>query len=175
MEEIDTLRSILPSFYNERLDEVERAFIEQSASANGLADFITTSYPTPSGTEESVMSTGSKPLRLLKFWFAGCYPCLWQQPHEAELLANYPEVDLVYVAHSTEKSAWQEYLDEHQPPTDLQLYVPQKERAVIKASAGTTGAPTYVMVDDQGEIVCRPCPKPSDSLLSEMIVGALER
>jgi hypothetical protein len=37
----------------------------------------------------------------------------------------------------------------------------------------TTGAPTCVMVNAQGETICRPCPKPSDPLLGTMIEEAL--
>jgi hypothetical protein len=37
----------------------------------------------------------------------------------------------------------------------------------------TTGAPTCLMVNAQGETICRPCPKPSDPLLGTMIEEAL--
>ncbi len=173
MENIDTLRTLLPQAYLKKIDEIERHIIASTASKNGLANFLNTPYATPSGKEQSVMALADKPLRLLKFWFAGCYPCLVQQPYETELLAKYPEVDLIYVAHNTEKEVWKKYLVKHQPPATLQLYVPQKNKSEIKASAGTTGAPTYVMVDDVGKMICRPCPKPNDPLLGKMVEAAL--
>lgn len=173
MEIIDTLRKSLPEAYRRRLDTIERRAIELAASPNGLAEFIKTEFEDPNGEIKSVAGLTTKPLRLLKFWFAGCYPCILQQPHEEKIIANYPDVDLVYVAHSTDPGQWQPYLDRHRPPTDLQLYVPLKKRALIEAAAGTTGAPTYVMISAAGETICRPCPKPEDPLLGKMIAEAL--
>lgn len=174
MENMDTLLSLLPEAYRNKLAKIQREAIAAAASEHGLVNFIETTYDTPEGGEASVNELGTKPLRLLKFWFAGCMPCLIQQPNEAELLAKHPEVDLIYIAHNTDKEEWEKYLVRHKPPTALQLYVPLKERTAIQSAAGTTGAPTYVMVDDAGEMICRPCPKPSDPLLDKIIEGALE-
>ena len=112
------------------------------------------------------LSNRGAPVTLYKFWFEGCYPCLVQQPHEAELLAKFPDLGLEYVAFKTARDRWQPYLDRHEPPTDHHWFVPVDWPL-------RSGAPTYVLVDREGEVRCRSCPKPSDPLLGRMIREAL--
>jgi thiol-disulfide isomerase/thioredoxin len=175
MENIESLYAILPPHYQKALDGIEQEAIDRTASLNGLADFMKTPLLTSSDEKRQPNTLSEKPLRLLKFWFAGCYPCLIEQPHEQELLAAYPDVDLIYINYSTSKDVWLEYLKKHQPPAHFQLHIPGMRTKLVRSAAGTTGAPTYLMVDMEGETVCRPCPKPSDPLLGEIIEEELRK
>ncbi|MEL7162470.1 MAG: hypothetical protein AAFN92_17060, partial [Bacteroidota bacterium] len=158
MELIDTLKTLLPDSYLAALASIEETALARATSPDGLTNFLTTSWLTPTGDEMAPGLRSERPLRLLKFWFAGCYPCLVQQPHERELLAAYPDVELIYVVHSTKEDQWLTYLEKHTPPAARHFFV--KKTDSVLAAAGTTGAPTYVMIDAAGEIICRPCAKP---------------
>lgn len=175
MENIDTLRQTLPAGHQAKLTKIEAAAIARSAGDNGFPEFLSTPLANPAGAFVQPAELTDKPLRLYKFWFAGCYPCLVQQPFEAALLAKYPQVELIYVVHNTAPDDWQSYLTMHTPPAGHQLYTDGNQIGLVKSAAGTTGAPTYVMADKDGELVCRPCPKPSDELLGEMIERATGR
>jgi len=166
---IDTLLSTLPEAYQNKLNDIADEQARKVLAENDISDFLSTPLLTSSGDTVAPANLGSGALRLYKFWFAGCYPCLVQQPEEAELLADHPEVDLVYVAFNTERDYWPTYLARHQPPTDLHLYATLGQNELIRSAAGRLGAPTYVMTDAGGATICRPCPKPSDPLLREMI------
>lgn len=169
MENIDTLKGALSAEYLAVIDKTERSAIERSAAPNGMAELVAARLSLPDGTVAAASSLSEKPLRLYKFWFAGCYPCLVQQPYEEKLLSAHPDVELIYVVHSTAKKTWLSYLDEHQPPAGHQLFTGRSELDLVKAAAGTTGAPTYVMTDADGKVICRPCPKPNDPLLETMM------
>ncbi|MEO0734247.1 MAG: hypothetical protein AAFZ52_15535 [Bacteroidota bacterium] len=173
MELIDTLKALLPANYRQAVAQVEKTTREKATDPAGMVDFLTTNWLTPDGTEAAPGQRSERPLRLLKFWFAGCYPCLVQLPHERTLLSNHPEVELIYVAHNTKKAAWLTYLEEHAPPAEQQFLV--SDTKAVLAAAGTTGAPTYVLLDADGAIVCRPCPKPDDPLLAQTITKELAR
>ena len=166
-ETIDTLRASLPESYQAAVATIERSATAKSASEKGLLHLLVTDYQTPDGSRRSIGSSSERKFRLLKFWFAGCVPCLAQQPYERELLAAYPNVELIYVAHNTQPDTWRAYLEEHKPPAARQYLVPKQQTKEVLAAAGTTGAPTYVMVDANGQAVCQPCPKPSDPLLRQ--------
>jgi len=171
---IDTLLSTLPEAYQNKLNDIADEQARKVLAESDISDFLSTPLLASSGDTVTPVNLGSKPLRLYKFWFAGCYPCLVQQPDEVKLLATHPEVDLIYVAFNTEHDYWPTYLANHKPPTELHLYATLKQNDLVRSAAGRLGAPTYVMTDAAGETVCRPCPKPSDPLLREMIEGALE-
>ncbi len=168
-ESIDTLRASLPKTYQNAVTRIERSATARSASVAGLLKLLKSKYQTPDGSERAIGSTSERKFRLLKFWFAGCVPCLTQQPYERELLAAYPNVELIYVAHNTQPDTWRAYLDEHKPPAARQYLVPRGQTKEVLAAAGTTGAPTYVMVDATGAAVCQPCPKPSDPMLRQFL------
>lgn len=173
MQYMDTLRQVLPADYREAVARVERELQARNTSREGLTDFLTTPLATLADGEVAPAVYGSKKFRLYKFYFAGCTPCLWQMPDEEELLATYDNVDLLYVVHSTPEVAWRKYVDKYQPPATHHLRTKRDQIELIKGAAGSTGAPIYVLTDTEGEVICRPCPKPSDPLLAEIIAQHL--
>jgi hypothetical protein len=174
MENIDALYFTLPPAYQQALDVMERKANKRRVSTNGLTEFLTTPLLALDGTERDPGKVGKKPLRLFKFWFAGCTPCLKQQPYEKTLLATHLEIDLIYVVHSTDEEVWPKYLEKHQPPANYQLYVAKNQTKAVRQALGGLGAPSYLMLNADNEVVCQPCPKPSDPLLGEVINGAMK-
>ena len=166
---MDSLGASLPEAYRLTVAEIEQSATARSASAEGLLNLLDQEWETPAGKRRAIGAASDGELRLLKFWFAGCVPCLTEQPYELTLLAAYPEVELVYVAHSTTPDTWRKYLDRHKPPAQQQYLVSDTKLKTVVAAAGTTGAPTYILVDAAGAPVCQPCPKPSDPLLGQII------
>ncbi|CAH0998750.1 hypothetical protein LEM8419_00098 [Neolewinella maritima] len=168
-ENILKLKQHLPPAHLVTITDLERSTIARSTSIEGLQQFLESKWEIPNGSQQTIGKKGEMKFRLLKFWFAGCMPCLKEQPHEQKFLTEHPEVELIYVAHSTRPDTWKSYLEEHRPPTQRQYLIPHAGLKDVVAAAGTTGAPTYVLVDSDGSPVCQPCPKPSDPLLSDFV------
>ena len=168
VENMDRLLAELPTDYRGRLLElrtkVERAF----ATDDGHREFLNTPLATLDGREITPTALRSKPKTLFKFWFEGCRPCLIQQPDEEKLLAENPDLELIYVAFSTQKDRIPAYLDKHAPPATAHLYLPKTQTELVRKATGRTGAPTYLLVVGD-EVVCRNCPKPSDALFKDLL------
>ena len=75
----------------------------------------------------------------------------------------------MYVTHSTAGQVWPEYLAKHAPPAHRHFRVGSSQIKALTAAIGTTGAPTYVLLDGEGKAVALPAPKPEDPLLVELV------
>ena len=167
-ENMESMLEVLPNDYRAKLDRVAAELEAERATDDGDQVFLAHELVDLDGGRTTANAARRKPNTLFKFWFAGCKPCIMQQPAEAQLLQDYPDLEIVYVAFKTRKDIIPDYLAKHQPPTDRHLYLPMEETAVMRAATGRAAAPTYLLVMGE-EVVCRNCPNPSDASLEEML------
>ena len=166
---IDTLTASLPAAYREKIAAFADVVAKRNASEEGLRAFLDTPLENDLGASITPLDIRQKEKTLYKFWFAGCYPCIVQQPYERELLAAHPELEIVYVAYATDKDDWLPYLEAHDAPAMANLYVPEGQTELVQAALGRLGAPTYLLLDGAGEVICTSCPKPSDPAFRELL------
>ena len=164
VENIERLLNVLPEAYRSRLEQAQADFEEALASDDGDRVFLNTPLTNLAGETVTPGSARTKPFTLYKFWFEGCRPCLTQLPAEHALVAEYPDLEIVYVAFSTQKDRWPNYVDKHAPPASHHFFLPREQTEIVRQATGRVGAPTYLLVKND-EVVCRNCPKPSDALL----------
>lgn len=166
---IDALTASLPPAYREKIAAFSEEVAKRNSSDEGLRAFLDTPLENGAGEISTPLDIRRQPKTLYKFWFAGCYPCLLQQPAERELLAAYPDLEIVYVAYATDKENWLPYLKEHDAPATANLYVPEGQTKLVRDALGQLGAPTYLLLDATGEVVCSSCLKPSDPAFKELL------
>lgn len=167
---LDTLKAALRDDYRDEVNKIERGVLAARSDEKALRVLLATPFVNVAGDSVSPLAVREKDLTLYKFWFTNCVPCLVQQPAEKELLARYPELELVYLAYKTPEAEWLPYLEKHQPPTTQQLYLDGERDKLVQAGLGGFGAPQYLLVSgEEVEIICRSCPKPNDTALAEMI------
>ena len=166
---IDTLTASLPGAYRERVQVFADSVAASRRDDGALRAFLTTVFENESGELVTPLAVRRQPNTLYKFWFAGCYPCIVQQPHERELMDMYSDLEVVYVAFSTDKAQWLPYLEKHEAPASANLYVPEEQTELVRDALGRLGAPTYLLLDAAGEVSCVSCPKPSDPMLAELL------
>ena len=168
---MDTLLNAVPEDFRRRVLAYGEAFAA-SRDASGLQTLFTSRLREEHGDSVQVAEQRDSRLTLYKFWFAGCYPCIVQYPHERDLLTQYPELQMHTIAFETESEAWSAYLRNRRPPGGRHFFVAPEQSKLVEDALGGLGAPQYVLVGE-GEVICRSCPKPSDPLLAEKIEGAL--
>ena len=166
---IDTLIASLPSVYQASISAITEQVAARYSSSEGMQDFLVTPLESGSGRSVTPINIRRQPTTLYKFWFAGCTPCIKEQPYERDLLAQYPELEIVYVAFNTSKDNWLPYLDKHNAPASNNLYVPEGRNDLVQAALGQAGAPIYVLLDKNNRVRCRNCPKPSDPSLASLL------
>lgn len=167
---LDSLKAALPEDYRDEVNSIERKVLAARSDETALRVLLATPFVNTAGDSVSPLAIREKEITLYKFWFTGCVPCLIQQPAEEELLAQYPALEVVYLAYKTPEAEWLPYLEKHQPPTTQQLYLDRGRDKLVQAGLGGFGAPQYLLVSgEEVKIVCRSCPKPNDKALAEMI------
>ena len=168
---IDTLTASLPADYQERIRIFTDSIAASRRDDGALRAFLTTPFENEAGELVTPLAVRGRSKTLYKFWFAGCYPCIVQQPHERELMAEHPDLEVVYVAFSTDRERWLPYLKEHDAPASANLYVPEEQTEVVRDALGRLGAPIYLLLDADDEVRCVNCPKPDDPLLEGLLRG----
>ena len=125
----------------------------------------------------------------IDFWGTWCYPCLQEMPHSLELQEKFEgqPVEFFYVGLQSgddQLTTWKEFvtgqraldyapfLDQREYPgthllSDGQFNNPALKPFKIRA------APTYTLIDAQGNIVRANAPRPSSSEIEELIQGLL--
>lgn len=161
-------REILPADYVQQLDYIRDSINARISSDGAALKLLALPFASTSDTLTPLLHR-TKPYTLYKFWFPGCRPCVSQYPFERELLAEYPNLELVNVAYETRKDHWREYIQKNEMPGSQQLYLPKQKREAVRAALGMLGAPRYLMLGPGNKLACRNCPKPNDALLAKLI------
>lgn len=170
---------VLPASYAKRLNQIDQRLSELRTEQNSLNDtsqlltLLSTPFERRNLANGDLLNVRQKPLTLYKFWFAGCYPCLRLQPVEAELRKQYTDLEIISVAFSTKIDKWKPYLKRHQPPADAFFYIPEQQKGLVRRGMGSLGAPQYLLLGPDDEVICRACPKPDDPSLRSLIQARL--
>ena len=113
---------------------------------------------------------------LLNFWFPGCKPCIYEIPHEKELLKKYGEKGFVVINICMEATVkqWQMAVKKF----DLEgvnVVTQGNWEKKLKEAYGVSAFPHYVLVDPDGKIVENQTYTPSDRRLAELIEATLNK
>ncbi len=165
---ISIAKKRLPKPYVKRLDYIRDSLQTKISNDDSALKLFSMPFSTESDTLTPLLHR-KQAFTLYKFWFPGCRPCVSQYPFERKLLANHPNLELVNIAYSTRKDHWLEYIQKHDMPGSLHLYLPKQKRKAIQAAIGILGAPRYLLLGLEDKVICRNCPKPEDSLLDSLI------
>ena len=168
---IDTLTASLPADYQEHVHLFADSIATSRRDDGALQAFLTTAFENRLGELVTPLAVRRQPKTLYKFWFAGCYPCIVQQPFERELMTAYPDLEIVYVAFSTSREHWLPYLEKHDAPASASLYVPEGQTKLVRDALGRLGAPIYLLLDASDGVRCVNCPKPDDPMLADLLDG----
>lgn len=113
---------------------------------------------------------------LLNFWFPGCKPCLYEIPHERDLVKRFGDKGfaLVNICMKATVEQWQTALKKFDLHGTNVVTQGNWETKLTEAYA-IDGFPHYVLLDREGKIVENKTHKPSDARLSELIEATLRK
>jgi thiol-disulfide isomerase/thioredoxin len=106
---------------------------------------------TADGQKTELLARDGRPT-VINLWASWCAPCRAEMPHLAEAQARHPDVRFVFVNHGEPPERVRAWLA--QQPYRL-INVLFDERQQLGPAMGTSGLPTTVFVDAQGQVVKR--------------------
>ena len=113
---------------------------------------------------------------LLNFWFPGCKPCIYEIPHEKQLIKKYADKGFIIInicMQATVKQ-WQMALkkfDLH----GVNVVTQGNWERKLKEAYAVDAFPHYVLVDQEGKIIENQTHRPSDPRLAELIESTLNK
>lgn len=113
---------------------------------------------------------------LLNFWFPGCKPCIYEIPHETELVERYGDkgFTLINICMEATVKQWQTALQKFHLHGVNVVTQGNWERKLKEAYA-VDAFPHYALIDQHGRIIENQTHRPSDPRLAELIEVALNK
>ena len=113
---------------------------------------------------------------LLNFWFPGCKPCIYEIPHEKQLLKKYSQKGFVVINICMEATVkqWHMAIKKFEMEGVNVITQGNWERK-LKEAYGVDAFPHYVLVDQDGKIIENQTYTPSDPRLAELIEATLNK
>lgn len=113
---------------------------------------------------------------LFNFWFPGCKPCIYEIPHEKELLKKYGDkgFTLINICMEASVKLWQSAIKKYDL-AGVNVVTQGNWERKLKEEYGVGAFPHYVLIDQKGIIVENQTYKPSDPRLAELIEATLNK
>ncbi|RXQ88048.1 TlpA family protein disulfide reductase [Ancylomarina salipaludis] len=131
------------------------------------------SYPNIDGVKTSLSDLKGKVV-VVDIWATWCAPCKKEAPYFHELEKKYHGKDVAFISISLDenKEAWEEYI-KRKKPEGIQLHAPKAFSSDIAKEYKINAIPRFMVFDKEGKVVSVEAPRPSDSILKEMIDSLL--
>jgi thiol-disulfide isomerase/thioredoxin len=113
---------------------------------------------------------------LLNFWFPGCKPCIYEIPHEKQLMKKYGDKGFVIINICMEATVkqWQTAITKFNLHGVNVVTQGNWERKLKEAYA-VDAFPHYVLIDQEGKIIENQTHRPSDPRLAALIEATLKK
>ena len=111
---------------------------------------------------------------LLNFWFPGCKPCIYEIPHEKQLMKKYGDKGFVVINICMEATVKQWQMAVRKFGLEgINVVTQGNWERKLREAYGVDAFPHYVLVDQEGKIVENQTRRPSDPGLAELIEATL--
>ena len=113
---------------------------------------------------------------LLNFWFPGCKPCIYEIPHEKQLMKKYGDKGFVVVNICMQATVkhWQMAIEKFDLE-GINVVTQGNWERKLKEAYGVDAFPHYVLVDQEGKVVENRTHRPSDPRLGDLIVATINK
>lgn len=131
------------------------------------------SYPNIDGVKTSLGDLKGKVV-VVDIWATWCGPCKKEAPYFHKLESQYKGKDVVFLSISFDenKAAWEKYI-KTKKPEGIQLHAPKAFSSDLAKEYKISAIPRFMVFDKEGKVVTINAPRPSDSILKEMIDALL--
>ena len=123
----------------------------------------------------SVFATGKT--HYVDFWASWCAPCMAEMPASQKLKEKYAgkPIKFLYFSRDDNPVAWERAVKRLGFSTSESYLMPAKRKSALATKLKISAIPRYVIMDDQGNILNRNAPRPSDPKIVEVLDGYVNR
>lgn len=118
---------------------------------------------------KSVLVKGK--IHYVDFWASWCAPCLAEMPASEKLKEKYAgkPVGFLYFSRDDNPVAWERAAKRLGLSARESYLMPAKRHSSLAAGLKISAIPRYVILDDQGKVLSRDAPRPSDPRTVELL------
>lgn len=119
----------------------------------------------------SILTKGK--IHYVDFWASWCAPCMAEMPASKKLKEKYAgqPVNFLYFSRDDNPVAWERAVKRLGFSADESYLMPAKREFALATKLKVSSIPRYIIMDDQGNILDRDAPRPSDP----KVVDALDK
>lgn len=131
------------------------------------------SYPNIDGVKTSLSDLEGKVV-VIDVWATWCAPCKKEAPYFHDLEKKYHGKDVAFISISLDenKEAWEKYMKKKKPE-GMHLHAPKAFASNLAKEYQINAIPRFMVFDKAGKVVSVNAPRPSESILKEMIDSLL--
>lgn len=111
-------------------------------------------------------------------WATWCAPCIEEIPYAKKLQKEFEandNVEFLYVSIDRDKEAWKKFILKDKRWKGLHINQQQEQTDLFWKAYKMSGVPTYILIDQAGNIVDAKAARPSDGKVNDQIKGLLNK
>ena len=138
--------------------------------------------------QDQVVAANGKPISLnslftkgkihyVDFWASWCAPCMAEMPASKMLKQKYAgkPINFLYFSRDDNPVAWERAVKRLGFSASESYMMPAMKKSALATKLKISTIPRYVIIDDQGNILDRDAPRPSDPKVGEVLNRLLEK